>query len=114
MQDPIEWILRHQLLDGSWGARPGDCECFGKVVARDVPRSARVERQARPLIEELGSSDLQKREQATDALRGLGDAAEAYLLDVENDGDGEVRLRVAALLGEIRARHVKGETGATA
>jgi hypothetical protein len=76
--------------------------CFTTPAAPGIPDAATSQRIAR-LIAQLDDDDFDKREEASAALRGLGEVAEPFLQRVlDGKPSPEVRQRVQTLLAAMR------------
>jgi hypothetical protein len=94
----LRYLARHQREDGSWGEKPQSCSCPNPPT-RDVTRCEPVE--VAPLIRALGGDSPERRAEAHEELRVLGQRALPYILEGARDPDPEVRSRCAALRRDL-------------
>jgi hypothetical protein len=99
----LDWLARHQQADGSWDASPRNCTC---------PRSEPSKRSVKEAVQDLSSSDIDRRDAAVSDLVRVGrdarDARDAIRKEMEG-ADDEMRGRCSKILAEIdrldSARH---------
>lgn len=100
-------------VESESSAEPAASDGAAGDAEADVAEAPPVDpKRVASLIAQLSATDYQAREQATEALRAIGEPARAALQAVAAGDDAEASMRARSVLRTIRARELRKNVGA--